>query len=170
MSTCATCAAQLARIARPPGTVSTNAPACRLNQDASVRFAFAIALLAACHPPGYGKGDDTPTVDAAPKHPDAAIDAPAATTCAKEFRLDNSGAATVWLTGEFVNWGGNPGAGAVELAKGGDGIWSVMRTMDAGAHQYKFIVDGNNWIMDPANPNTIDDGFGGKNSLYTCTP
>jgi len=112
-----------------------------------------------------------PTVDAKPKPPDAAIDGPAATTCDKDFRLDNnSGASTVWLTGSFVNWGGNPTAGAVELMKDGNGVWTVTRTMDAGTHQYKFIVDGNNWIADPGNPNSIDDGFGGKNSLYTCVP
>lgn len=131
----------------------------------------ALLSLVACRPPGYGKGDDEPAVDAAPKQPDAAIDAPAATTCEKSFRLEgNAGAASVWLTGSFNAWGGNPGAGAVELVKGGDGVWSVMKTMDAGSHQYKFIVDGNNWIADPANPNFIDDGFGGRNSVYTCAP
>ena len=128
-------------------------------------------FVIACRPPGYDKGDDEPAVDAAPKPPDAAIDGPAATTCEKNFRLDgHGGAASVWLTGSFTNWGGNPGAGAVELVKGGDGVWTVMKTMDAGSHQYKFIVDGNNWIADPANPNVVDDGFGGKNSVYTCTP
>ena len=136
-----------------------------------MRLAVALVLfVVACKPPGYDKGDDMPAVDAAPKQPDAAIDAPAATTCEKSFRLDNAGAASVWLTGSFTSWGGNPGAGAVELTKGGDGVWAVMKTMDAGSHQYKFIVDGTNWIADPANPNFVDDGFGGKNSLYTCTP
>lgn len=130
----------------------------------------ALLVLVACKPPGYDKGDDMPAVDAAPKPPDAAIDAPAATTCEKSFRLDDAAATTVWLTGSFTAWGGNPGAGAVELAKGGDGVWIVMKTMDAGSHQYKFIVDGSNWIADPANPNFVDDGFGGRNSLYTCTP
>ena len=137
-----------------------------------MRLAFVLLLLAtACRPPGYGKGDDTPTIDAAPKPPDASVDAPAATTCEKNFRLENNGGAqTVWLTGSFTNWGGNPGAGAVEMTKDGSGVWNVMRTMDAGMHQYKFIVDGNNWIADPGNPNFVDDGFGGRNSVYSCMP
>jgi len=131
----------------------------------------ALVVVVACRPPGYDKGDDTPAIDAAPKPPDAAIDAPAATTCEKSFRLEGNGSASsVWLTGSFVSWGGNPGAGAVELVKGADDVWSVVKTMDAGSHQYKFIVDGTNWIADPANPNFIDDGFGGRNSVYTCTP
>jgi len=139
-----------------------------------VLFAALLALLSvvACHPPGYDKGDDAPAIDAAPKPPDAPpIDAPAATTCEKSFRLEgNAGAASVWLTGSFTSWGGNPGAGAVELVKGADDVWTVMKTMDAGSHQYKFIVDGTSWISDPANPNFIDDGFGGRNSVYTCSP
>lgn len=38
--------------------------------------------------------------------------------------------------------------------------------------QYKFVIDGSNWINDPANPNTVPDGFGGMNSdllPVTCT-
>ena len=137
-----------------------------------MRFVVLALFVIACRPPGYGEGgDDEPAVDAAPKMPDAAIDAPAATTCEKTFRLDGHGGAnTVWLTGSFTSWSGNPGAGAVELVKGADNVWTVMKTMDAGSHQYKFIVDGNSWIADPANPNFVDDGFGGKNSVYTCTP
>ncbi len=147
-------------------------PACGLNSASVMRLAVLVLLLAACRPPGYGKGgDDTPTIDAPKPTADAAIDGPAATTCDNTFRLDGmSGATTVWLTGSFVNWGGNPGAGAVELVKGNDGAWTVTRTMDAGTHQYKFIVDGTNWIADPGNPSSVDDGFGGKNSLYVCTP
>lgn len=130
-----------------------------------------LVFAAACRPPGYGKGDDTPAVDAPPATPDAAIDAPAATTCEKTFRLDNqAGAASVWLTGSFTSWGGDPANGAIELANDGTGTWTVTQTMDAGSYQYKFIVDGTSWITDPANPNTIDDGFGGTNSVYTCTP
>jgi len=136
----------------------------------AVMFAVLLSVVA-CRPPGYDEGDDAPAVDAAPKPPDAAIDAPAAMTCEKAFRLEgNAGAASVWITGSFTSWGGDPGAGAVELVKGADDVWSVLKTMEAGSHQYKFIVDGTSWIADPANPNFIDDGFGGRNSVYTCTP
>ena len=129
-------------------------------------------LLGACHPPGYGKGDDKePGVDAPPATADAAVDTPAATTCEKNFRLEgNGGAQTVWLTGSFTSWGGNPGAGAIEMTKDAGSVWNVTRTMDSGEHQYKFIVDGSSWIADPGNPNFVDDGFGGRNSVYTCNP
>ncbi|MCW5803403.1 MAG: hypothetical protein KIT31_13550 [Deltaproteobacteria bacterium] len=127
-------------------------------------------LLVACRPPGYGKGgdDDDVAVDA-PKA--TAGDAPPATTCDHTFRLEGeSSAASVWLTGSFIAWGGDPANGAVPLALGGDGAWTVTHTFDSGAYLYKFIVDGTSWIADPANPDGVDDGFGGRNSLYTCIP
>jgi hypothetical protein len=142
---------------------------CLESVDRIMRLVVAVLVLAACRPPGYGGDDDAPTIDAARPLIDAALDAP--TTCEKLFRLDGyAGAATVWLTGSFTSWAGNPAAGAIELAKGGDGAWTVTRTLAAGAHQYKFIVDGGNWITDPANPNVVDDGTGHQNSAYTCAP
>ena len=53
---------------------------------------------------------------------------------------------------------------------GTDGAWTGTHAFTAGTYQYKFIVDGTQWIADPDNPNSVDDGFGGKNSLYTCQP
>ncbi|MDQ3368805.1 MAG: hypothetical protein M3680_25560 [Myxococcota bacterium] len=138
-----------------------------------MRLAIVVMLaLAACHPPGWDKGgDDDP--DAGPRADamaDAAGDA-AALTCEKVFRLDgHAGATSVWVTGDFVAWGGNPGAGAVELAMDGSGVWLGTRTFEAGSYQYKLILDGSSWIMDPANPNVVDDGFGGQNSVYSCAP
>jgi hypothetical protein len=38
------------------------------------------------------------------------------------------------------------------------------------AVQYKFRVDGSDaWVVDPNNPDSVDDGFGGKNSLLEPT-
>ncbi|MEJ7597526.1 MAG: hypothetical protein WKG01_06410 [Kofleriaceae bacterium] len=129
-------------------------------------------VLVACRPPGYGKGDDDdPMIDGSVTADGASADTPAATTCAQPFRLEGRGtASSVWLTGSFVAWGGDPANGAVELARGADQAWTGSHTFEAGAHQYKFIVDGSEWIADPANPDQVDDGFGGKNSLYLCAP
>jgi hypothetical protein len=140
-----------------------------------VRFAL-LFLLIACRPPGYGKGDDV--------GPDPEVDAPAATadapptdgevqqaTCAKAFRLDgHSTASSVWMSGSFVNWGGDPAHGAIEFTKGVDGAWTGSYEFEAGSHQYKFIVNGNDWITDPTNPDTVSDGSGNTNSLFLCAP
>ena len=136
----------------------------------------ALASVTACRPPGYGKDDNKP--DAAEgsgsgsgSGVDAAVDSPAALTCNHAFRIDNQTTATsVWLTGSFVAWATTPGAGAIAFTQGGDGAWTGSYDFPAGTHQYKFIVDGSNWILDPVNPNTADDGMGNTNSVYTCVP
>jgi hypothetical protein len=146
-----------------------------LEHRGRVRFAL-LFVLVACRPPGYGKdtppADDDPVVDAAPG--DSTVtepDGPAASTCDKAFRLDgHSTANTAWLTGSFTEWAADPPHGAIEMTKGVDGAWTTTYALTAGAHQYKFIVDGSNWIVDPTNPSQVDDGFGGKNSLALCAP
>ena len=144
-----------------------------LEARGSVRFAV-LALLIACRPPGYGKDrDPSPAIDASPAETDApaTTDGPAAATCTKDFRLDgHSTAGSVWLTGSFVEWAGDPPHGAIEFTLGVDGAWTGSHAFEAGQVQYKFIVDGNNWINDPTNPDQVDDGFGGKNSVFTCVP
>ncbi|PIU17879.1 MAG: hypothetical protein COT16_03885 [Elusimicrobia bacterium CG08_land_8_20_14_0_20_44_26] len=42
--------------------------------------------------------------------------------------------------------------------------WEATLNLSPGTHHYKFVVDGN-WLPDPNNPNTAEDGFGGQNSV-----
>ncbi len=129
-------------------------------------------VCVACRPPGYGKGSqgDTDAAVDGTTVSDASSDG-SAEVCDKAFRLDGrSTASSVWLTGDFILWGGDPANGAIAFTLGPDGGWTGNHTFEAGPHQYKFIVSGSEWINDPTNPDQIDDGFGGKNSLFTCTP
>jgi len=140
-----------------------------------VLLAIALPIVIACRPPGYGKGDDSepPLTDAPVADDDATpvTDGPAAATCDKQFRLDGHGTAnTVWLTGSFIDWGGDPAHGAIELVLGPDGAWTGSHEFTAGQVQYKYIIDATDWINDPTNPDVVDDGFGGQNSVFTCTP
>ena len=137
-----------------------------------MRLAVCLVLLAACRPPGYGKSHADASVDGAGSGssatPDAAIDA-AAAVCHHTFRLDgNNTASQVLLTGDFVQWASTPPA-APAFALGTDGAWTVTHDFEQGTVQYKFIVDGN-WITDPTNQMTVDDGMGHTNSVYTCVP
>jgi len=155
-----------------PGAV-----ACALNTSPPMRLAACLLLaipVAACRPPGYGK-DSHP--DAAPDgagsgsgmSPDAAIDGPPAAVCNHAFRLDGHGTASqVLLTGDFVQWAAMPPA-APAFTLGGDGAWTVMYPFQQGTWQYKLIVDGN-YILDPTNQMTVDDGMGHTNNVYTCVP
>ena len=47
----------------------------------------------------------------------------------------------------------------------GDGIWERVEPLPPGRYQYKFVIDRVNWKFDPNNPQRVDDGFGGFNSL-----
>ncbi len=138
-----------------------------------MRFAL-ILLVAACEPPGYGRHFDAATGSGDPDAPrpiDAAPDGSSAKTCDHAFRLDGHGTdASVWLTGDFVHWAGDPPHGAIAFTLGSDGGWTGSYVFTAGTFQYKFIIDGTQWIPDPTNPNTVPDGFGGTNSVYTCSP
>ncbi len=147
--------------------------ACGLKMASVMRFLpLVLCALAACEPPGYGNHadaatDGTPHGDAPPAV-DAAVDA-GANTCSHVFSIYGHGGATaVFLTGDFIAWA-DPNTGAQALALGNDGGWSGTRQFDAGSYQYKFIVDGT-YLPDPTNPDQVDDGFGGHNSVYSCVP
>jgi hypothetical protein len=140
---------------------------------------FAVVLLvaaAACRPPGYGK---EPDVDASMTGsgsgsmtvtPDAGMGSNDA-TCDHAFRIEGHGSdSSVWLTGTMVNWAGDPGAGAIQFTLGSDGAWTGNYAFPTGTHQYKLIVNGSNWILDPSNPDTVDDGMGHTNNVFTCSP
>jgi len=47
----------------------------------------------------------------------------------------------------------------------GDGLWELFVKLTPGRYQYKFIVDEQNWKVDPNNPQRTDDGYGGFNSI-----
>lgn len=138
-----------------------------------MRGVLLVLLLAACRPPGYGQDDPpdaAPSSDAAVVSPDAALDG-GPEVCEHTFRVEGrETASSVWLTGSFVDWAGDPASGAIELVLGSDGVWTKTYELQPGTHQYKFIVDGSEWILDPENPSTVDDGMGNTNNLYICVP
>jgi CubicO group peptidase (beta-lactamase class C family) len=76
------------------------------------------------------------------------------------FRLKGyEGAKIVNLAGSFNNW--RPAA----IVCGKEATdWVCRVDLKPGKYFYKFIVDGN-WIVDPANPATEDDGHGNTNSV-----
>ncbi|MFH1279452.1 MAG: glycogen-binding domain-containing protein [Candidatus Eisenbacteria bacterium] len=46
-----------------------------------------------------------------------------------------------------------------------DGIWTLVVELPPGRYQYKFVVDEHTWKEDPNNPQRVNDGYGGNNSL-----
>jgi hypothetical protein len=74
------------------------------------------------------------------------------------FRLEAPMASEVRLAGSFTGW--EP---RYVLHPAGAGSWSVLVPLQPGVHDYAFVVDGEEWVADPAAP-AVDDGFGGENS------
>jgi len=90
------------------------------------------------------------------------------------FQYDASSARQVNLAGNFpdnewLRYGNkidimhDDGKDGDKIA--GDGIWSIVKQLVPGRYEYKFVVDRNSWIEDPNAIETIDDGYGGKNSV-----
>jgi hypothetical protein len=77
-----------------------------------------------------------------------------------EFKLKGySDARIVALAGSFNNWNQSQTLFAKE-----SGEWVCRINLAPGKYTYKFVVDGN-WIIDPANPSSEDDGRGNNNSV-----
>ncbi|HET7580327.1 MAG TPA: alpha-amylase family glycosyl hydrolase [Bacillales bacterium] len=80
------------------------------------------------------------------------------------FHYQGSGSEnSVEVSGDFNGWAS--GDLAVQLSKSDGNVWSATITVSPGVHKYKLIVDGK-WMADPLNPNGVDDGYGGKNSVF----
>ncbi len=90
------------------------------------------------------------------------VGAPAAVKGGIRFTYREPGAKDVFLAGSFNGWN----ATDTPLKNDGKGNWGVVKKLDAGSHEYKFVVDGN-WVADPENPDTASDPYGGVNSLVT---
>ncbi|MBK6898976.1 MAG: hypothetical protein IPH09_06810 [bacterium] len=80
------------------------------------------------------------------------------------FSFDAGGKiGSCFLAGEFNGWNAT---GQSMDDPDGDGVYTADVDLAPGRYMYKFVVDGN-WKQDPQNPEGVDDGFGGKNSVIT---
>ena len=118
--------------------------------------------------PGVDTLEDTPLEDT--PLPDTETDVPEPWECGDVLFCYKGEATTVLLTGSFTDWAEDEASGALPMNDDdGDGTWTVKIHLDPGVHLYKFIVDGD-WIHDPVNPDTEDDGVNGLNSVLTLEP
>lgn len=78
----------------------------------------------------------------------------------QEVELVYSGAAeSVQVAGDFTGWS-TKGQDFEKF----DDVWTKSIYLDPGLYQYQIVVDGT-WIMDPENPDSVDNNVGGFNSL-----
>ena len=66
----------------------------------------------------------------------------------------------VCVAGSFNEW--KPESAPLSLK--GNGRWVGDLTVQPGRHEYLFVVDGQ-WIPDPNAHETVQNPFGGKNSV-----
>jgi 1,4-alpha-glucan branching enzyme len=49
------------------------------------------------------------------------------------------------------------------------GIWTILLPLPPGRYEYRFVVNGKSWVLDPSVP-SIDDGLGDRNSFFVVEP
>jgi len=120
--------------------------------------------------PGTTTGSDSdPTVGTATTgEPEPPMCEDALKRCAYEFTFPDSGESTVDVMGDYADDGWTNG----RAMKTDGRQWSVSIDVPWDTQvQYKLRINGDMWIADPDNPDTVDDGFGGVNSVIqgmTC--
>ena len=83
-------------------------------------------------------------------------------TMVVRFALEAPDASSVVLAGDFSSWSSE----GLELERSADGVWErTVRLKRGRSYSYNFLVDGEVWVVDPAAPERIDDGFGGESAL-----
>ena len=71
-------------------------------------------------------------------------------------------AATVQIVGDFNNWSES----ASSLKKFKNGNFKITINLEKGKqYQFKYLVDGNNWINDGEADSYTPNGFSGENSV-----
>lgn len=68
-----------------------------------------------------------------------------------EFAYDDPSAGSVHLAGDFNSWN----MSAAVLTMGDDGVWRIVIELPPGVYEYKFVVNGSEWIADPENPKIV---------------
>jgi len=70
---------------------------------------------------------------------------------------------SVTVPGDFNGWNTNSHS-MTNLSQ--TNFWYVSNMFEMNARlDYKFVLNGNNWILDPENPNTVAGGFGPNSEL-----
>lgn len=78
------------------------------------------------------------------------------------FALHAPGARQVELVGNFNEW--QPGA--IRLTgPDASGHWTATVALPEGRYEYQFLVDGRQWVTDPAAAVARPDGFGHVNAV-----
>ena len=79
------------------------------------------------------------------------------------FKLEAPEGSVVQIAGDFNEWVPE----SLEFTESqGRPLWHKSISLKPGSYEYKYLLDGR-WIADPANDSTVEDSYGGVNSLIS---
>ena len=81
------------------------------------------------------------------------------------LNLDKGGMRSASVVGNFNGWDER----ADPMTPLSDGRWHTRVWVIPGTYEYKFVVNGEQWMHDPARPEAVGDGYWGKNSIVRVT-
>ena len=120
--------------------------------------AAAVAVLAAAA--GFGIARTTGPRESAP------LAASSPTPVMVRLVVLQPTAQTVHAVGDFNGWDPT----RTSLQQVSNGVWSVTLPLTPGRYEYMFVVDGQQWVGDPAAVEQADDGFGSRNAVLEVQP
>jgi 1,4-alpha-glucan branching enzyme len=94
------------------------------------------------------------------KTDDATPAAPTGNEKPVAFTHKDEKATSVSVVGDFNDW--NKDKNPLKLESG---VWKAEILLTPGKHEYKFVVNNTEWIIDPAAAETAPDKYGGKSSV-----
>jgi hypothetical protein len=95
----------------------------------------------------------------------AAQPSAAAAPSVVSFVLVAPDARSVALAGDFDGWDRS----RLMMRRGASGLWTLNVPLAPGRYRYAFVVDGRQFVADPAAPPAVDDDFGQPTSVVTVS-
>lgn len=78
---------------------------------------------------------------------------------AVRFQLQDAGYGSVCVAGEFNRWESHSQPLKLE-----NGVWQALLELPPGVHQYKFVINGQQWVCDPE-ADAVLTPYGERNSV-----
>lgn len=78
-----------------------------------------------------------------------------------EFKLVAPDAEAVAVAGTFNDWDSS----GTPLQKDPNGTWRTRLVLASGRYEYRFVVDGHQWVSDPAATEHAPNPHGDTNSI-----
>ena len=78
-----------------------------------------------------------------------------------DFFLNLPGAKLACVAGTFNDWD----TSRTPLHKEANGSWKATVWLPPGRYEYKFVIDGAQWLSDPGAKESVPNQFGSTNSI-----